>query len=219
MNIPIDVQKTYDLISSNLSDGDDYIKKYYDEKADGYDYFIFETLYILGKRMAENAHGFIGPGPGLKCIDFGCGTGEVGINLRRLGSQMQIDGFDISTKMLKKSEVKSQKTLIYDNLIEGNIKKIDSSLGGNYDVAISAGLFTKLHAGVSELDSVISVLKSGGVAFISVKRECFTDEKYSERIEELVLNETIKGVELSSTRMWNVDSYSELADIVRFEKV
>jgi len=230
MNIPIDVQKTYESIERNLQDGDEYLKKYYDEKADAYDFFIIETKYVLAEAVASMANKFIGDGENLKCIDVGCGTGEVGFNLKKFGSKMVIDGFDISFRMLQKCKTKTKsisqnlvdeqnKNGAYADLIEGNIKEVNQTMFGKYDVAVCAGLFTKLHASSNDLESVVSMLKVGGIGFVSVKRECFIKEGYSEKIEELVSAGKIDEVNLSSVNMWSIKEYSEPADIIRFKKI
>ncbi|MBD2607027.1 methyltransferase domain-containing protein [Scytonema hofmannii FACHB-248] len=77
--------------------------------------------------------------PGLRVLDAGCGTGLLGKLMIDAGFS-QIDGVDISQKMVDKA----QQLGIYQTLLgECDLQKpLPSSLENQYDIIASAGVFT-----------------------------------------------------------------------------
>jgi predicted TPR repeat methyltransferase len=166
------------------------------------------------------------------CIDIGCGTGAIGLNLLKNQSNIGLDGIDISEEMIKTTSEKfeeikklSKQSLrptnesIYENLFIGNIKEENKELYNKYDAALSSGVFTKLHLGPENIMNVLSTLRVGGLAIISVNSSAYSEQGYEEEMRKMSDENIVKNVEIITVRQWGDDRYTETAEVIVMEKV
>ena len=99
-------------------------------------------------------------------LDFGCGTGLVGAQLRKKMIITSLHGIDISTKML---DICKQKTL-YNNLYNIDLSKDTLQNNILYDYIISSGVFLEGHADISLISKLINYLKYGGCMIFTIRQ-------------------------------------------------
>ena len=140
-----------------------------------------ETVSVL-KKYAFNKN--------LKILDAGCGTGLVGIELKKCGYS-NIEGVDFSQDML---DLVPQD--IYKKIEKVDLNKPLKFKANMYDVVMCVGTFTYGHVKPQALDELIRITRNGG--FI-----CFT--KNGGIYEEYGFDKKIK--ELSNNKSWNVKEF------------
>lgn len=136
----------------------------YSAWADSYDSdFAQVSDYILHEQVARHFVNIGGFGP---VLDVGAGTGLCGAALRTRGIG-QIDGTDISAKMLEVAAAKDiYRTTRVENIFDGL-----AAPDGLYQGAVSSGTFTNGHVGPEGLDHVIAAVRPKGWIVISVNAE------------------------------------------------
>jgi predicted TPR repeat methyltransferase len=102
------------------------------------------TNMILGNEFLEDNQV-------IKILDFGCGTGLLGLNIRRLCQSKKINikliGIDISDNMIQQAENKGVYDEIWNmNLLEMDIEEIKDKIG-SFDYIVSCGVFLEGHVG------------------------------------------------------------------------
>jgi predicted TPR repeat methyltransferase len=223
MKIPAEVESLYIAIGMYEEQGDSFIARYYDSQAGTYDNFLKTKQYVLAENVAKIAFEEFGYGEGVRCIDVGCGTGEVGVALSKTSPKLKLDGLDISEEMLKVTEEKAASdfswTEIYKDLFVDNAKNTNTTLHGVYDGVVSAGLFTTKHLGPSNIEHLLQLLKSGGKAVISVKKSSYDEEGYEEEINRLEAGSAIGNVKQTNVKMWESDEYEDTAQVIVFTKI
>ena len=125
-----------------------------------------------------------------KILDAGCGTGLVGIELKKNG-YTNIDGIDFSQNML-------------DQIPKGiykKIKKIDlnkplSFRTNLFDVVMCVGTFTFGHVKPKALDELIRITSNKGLICFSINEGVYKKYGFDKKINEL-----------SKKKMWNVKDF------------
>jgi len=99
-------------------------------------------------------------------IDFGCGSGVLGMMLRALGLRRPLDGLDISPVMLELA----RKTECYRELRRTNLLAPEETapLPGPYDFAITVGVIGDYVPYYLALPQIVSVLSPGGFVGFTV---------------------------------------------------
>lgn len=151
---------TYDRDVTNEDySGPDYIADYFDllPKQDG------KFLHLRN--------------PAIEILDSGCGTGLVGLALRRKGYH-NVDGFDLSPGMVEKAG----KTQAYRTLTGGcdMTQRIESYADNCYDAAISCGVFTLGHVPPTAMNEMIRVTKPGGLVVVSTRKSYYDSTNFQE---------------------------------------
>jgi len=92
-------------------------------------------------------------------IDFGCGSGVLGILLHQLGLRQPLDGLDISPVMLDLA----RKTGCYRELRRANllVPEENPPLPGPYDFAVTVGVIGDYVPYYLALPQIVSVLRRG----------------------------------------------------------
>jgi predicted TPR repeat methyltransferase len=103
-------------------------------------------------------------------IDFGCGSGVLGIKLRELGLKQAMDGLDLSPVMLKLA----RETGCYRELRPANLLLPTEAppLPGPYDFAITVGLIGDYVPYYLALPQIVSVLRPGAYVGFTVDIKC-----------------------------------------------
>ena len=140
-----------------------------------------ETVLVLKKYALDS---------NCKILDAGCGTGLVGIELKKSG-YLNIEGVDFSQNMLD---------LIPKNIYK-KVEKVDLNKPlkfktNMYDAVICVGTFTYGHVKSQALDELIRIIKNKGLICFTINEGIY--EKYG-------FNNKIK--ELTNNKLWNVKEF------------
>ena len=140
-----------------------------------------ETVSVLVKYIIQKD---------LKILDAGCGSGLVGIELKK-HNYSNIDGADFSQDML--------------NLIPKNIYKALDKVDLNnplkyknntYDVVICVGTFTYGHVKAHALDEFIRIIKNKGLICFTINEGIYEEYGFDKKIKQL-----------TDSRSWDVKEF------------
>ena len=140
-----------------------------------------ETVLIL-KKYAFNKN--------CKILDAGCGTGLVGIELKKYG-YLNIDGVDFSQNMLD----------LVPQGIYKRIEKVDLNMplkfkANMYDAVMCVGTFTYGHVNPQALDELIRITKNKGLICFTMNEGIYEEYGFDNKIKEL-----------SNNKSWNVKEF------------
>ena len=162
-----------------------------------------ETVSIL-KKYAFNKN--------FKILDAGCGTGLVGIELKKYGYS-NIEGVDFSQSMLN----------LVPQGIYKKIEKIDLNKplqfkDNMYDVLMCVGTFTYGHVKPKALDELIRITKYRCLICITINEGIYEEYGFDKKIKELSDSKTWKVKEFFKSdyiTTKDVDAWLCLAEITK----
>ena len=140
-----------------------------------------ETVLVL-KKYAPNSK--------CKILDAGCGTGLVGIELKKCGYS-NIEGVDFSQNMLDLIP-KS----IYKKIEKVDLNKPLKFETNMYDVVMCVGTFTYGHVKPQALDELIRITKNKGLICFTINEGIYEEYGFDNKIKEL-----------SDNKLWNVKEF------------
>ena len=140
-----------------------------------------ETVLVLKKYALNNK---------CKILDAGCGTGLVGIELKKCGYS-NIDGVDFSQNML---DLIPQG--IYKKIEKVDLNKLLKFKDNMYDVVMCVGTFTYGHVKPQALDELIRITKNGGLICFTINEGIYEEYGFDNKIKELTNN-----------KLWNVKEF------------
>ena len=129
-----------------------------------------ETVSVLKKHALNKNY---------KILDAGCGTGLVGIELKKLG-YLNIEGLDFSQDML---DLIPQG--IYKNLQKVDLNSYLKIKDDTYDVIICVGTFTFGHVKAHALDELIRITKNKGLICFTINEGIYEEYGFDKKIKEL----------------------------------
>ena len=132
-----------------------------------------ETVLVLKKYALNNKY---------KILDAGCGTGLVGIELKKCGYS-NIDGVDFSQNML---DLIPQG--IYKKIEKVDLNKPLKFKTNMYDVVMCVGTFTYGHVKPQALDELIRITKNGGLICFTINEGIYEEYSFDNKIKELTNN-------------------------------
>ena len=147
-----------------------------------------ETVLIL-KKYAFNKN--------YKILDAGCGTGLVGIELKKYGYS-NIEGVDFSQSML---DLVPQD--VYKKIEKVDLNKHLKFKNNTYDVIMCVGTFTYGHVKPHALDELIRITKNKGFICFTINEGIYEEYGFDNKIKELTNN-----------KLWNVKEFSKSDYIV-----
>ena len=154
------------------------IMKYYDKWGDKYDKDMVEWNYT-GPQETVNIFKKHTLSKDIKIFDAGCGTGLVGIELKKFG-YTNIDGADLSKKLLD---------LIpkgfYNKLEQIDLNKPLNKKSNIYDAVLCVGTFTFGHVKPPALDELIKIIKNKGLICFTVNEGIYEEYGFDKKIKEL----------------------------------
>ena len=130
-------------------------------------------------------------------LDIGCGTGLVGVALRRLGA-WRLDGLDISPEMLEIARAKG----VYANLAAGDLTARLDLPDAAYGGLISAGTFTHGHVGPEALDELMRVARPGALCVIGVNEAHYQAHGFAAAFARLAAAGAVSAPETPRTRIY-----------------
>lgn len=158
----------------------DEVADLYRQWAETYDDELGDNDYVAPQRGAAVFAAHVADRHA-RIIDVGCGTGLVGRYLSAHGFDA-IDGLDLSTEMLAQAKAKG----VYRDVFQADLTGPVDVADGAYDAAISVGTFTHNHVGPSGLDTVLRIVKPGGVVSITVNGDAYAADGYRAKFDALV---------------------------------
>jgi len=125
-----------------------------------------------------------------KILDAGCGTGLVGIELKKSGYS-NIDGVDFSQNMLDLVPKE-----IYKKIEKVDLNKTLNFRTSMYDVVMCVGTFTYGHVKPKALDEFIRIIKNKGLICFTINEGIYEKYGFDNKIKEL-----------SDNKSWNVKEF------------
>ena len=165
------------------------IMQHYDKWGDKYDQDMVDWNYT-GPKETVNIFKKYAVGKNIKIFDAGCGTGLVGIELKKFG-YANIDGADLSKKLLNLIPKG-----IYNKLEQIDLNKSLNKKSNIYDAVLCVGTFTFGHLKPPALDELIRVTKNKGLICFTVNEGIYEEYGFDKKIKELTDNKT-----------WNVKEF------------
>ncbi len=119
------------------------------------------------------------PTKDIKILDAGCGTGLVGIELKKNGFQ-NFDGADFSQKMLDLIPKN-----IYQNLFKIDLNKKIDIQDNTYEGITCVGTFTFGHVNPPALDEMVRISKTGSLICFTINIGIYEEYGFDKKIKEL----------------------------------
>ena len=152
-------------------------EQHYNQWSENYDNELIDELGYLGPKIAAEAFAEMVEDKQAEIIDFGCGTGLVGIQLQRLEFTV-IDGLDIAQGMLDKAKDKN----IYRNLTQADLTQLLSIEDNFYDAGLCVGSMGAGHVEAEHLTEMLRVIKPEGVLIIFMNEGFYRDNRFDQRL-------------------------------------
>jgi len=163
------------------------VRRFYEDWAAFYDEDVAREGYVAPAISVEllerglDARG--GPRDVVTVLDAGCGTGLVGALLHARGLR-RIDGFDLSPEMADVARERG----VYREVRAGVdlSRPLEGYAEGDYDAAVSCGVFTSGHVPPDALAHLARVVRAGGCFAVSTRTAYCEEtafEATSERLE------------------------------------
>ncbi|MGB0385506.1 MAG: class I SAM-dependent DNA methyltransferase [Ardenticatenaceae bacterium] len=182
---------------SSLKAGD-YSDEIYDEWAGDYDRDLIEEYGYIAPQIAAEAFAEYCPDSNVFIIDYGCGTGLAGEQLKRRG-YTNIDGLDISNCMLQEAN----KNGVYKKLLAGDLTKTINLADGSYDAAICVGAFGNGHVEPEHLPEIIRTIKPEGLIVLYMNGRAYLEDGYAAHFARLEENGTWQIIKTESSNYMN----------------
>ena len=152
----------------------------YDKWAETYDDYVNNLNYQGPNNLARELSDFFNgtKKKHLKILDFGCGTGLLGvaINKELTGKYFfDIDGIDISERMIKKSHEKN----VYRRIWQLDLFREVLPQHYQYDIIVSSGVFLEGHVSFRMIDILLNSINPFGYIFFTL-RESFKNKTINE---------------------------------------
>ena len=165
------------------------IMQHYDKWGDKYDQDMVDWNYT-GPKETVNIFKKYAVRKDIKIFDAGCGTGLVGIELKKFG-YTNIYGADLSKKLLNLIPKG-----IYNKLEQIDLNKSLNKKSNIYDAVLCVGTFTFGHVKPPALDELIRIIKNKGLICFTVNEGIYEEYGFDKKIEELTKN-----------KLWNVKEF------------
>jgi len=167
--IPIYKLKTTDEVMRYYDDWG--IKNKYDKDMIDWKYSgPKETVEVL-RKYAKNKN--------IKIYDAGCGTGLVGVELKKFGYN-NYDGADLSQKLLDLVPKG-----LYRKLSKVDLNQNIEIENDTYDAVMCVGTFTFGHVKAHALDEFIRITKNTGLICFTINEGIYEEYDFDKKIKEL----------------------------------
>ena len=129
-----------------------------------------ETVELFKKHVSQKD---------IKILDAGCGTGLVGVELKKNGFT-KIDGADFSQKMLDLVPEN-----IYENLFKIDLNQKVNIENNTYEGITCVGTFTFGHVNPPALDEMVRICKNGSLICFTINIGIYEEYGFDKKIKEL----------------------------------
>lgn len=175
----------------------------YDKWADTYETYVSSIGYLgptnfshFFRKLLEKSKIF--KKQKLRILDFGCGTGLLGLNVYedlklKENIEVEIVGVDISEKMLEKAKDKNvYNEIININILDVELNEVKKTLG-EFDFIISCGVFLEGHVPFTIFSKLKEIVKQN---IIFTVRESFIHSRNDEYNQYVKANENYKEYDI-----------------------
>jgi 2-polyprenyl-3-methyl-5-hydroxy-6-metoxy-1,4-benzoquinol methylase len=152
----------------------------YDEWANDYDSDLVAAYGYRAPQLAVDAFVAMCTDRDALIMDFGCGTGLVGVDLASRGFN-NVHGLDVSTGMLDVA----QKTDSYAHLMVGDLTSTIDVADAAYDALICVGIFGNGHVTADNLPEMLRTAKPKAPIVIYLNDMAYTGLDYSSAFQKL----------------------------------
>ena len=166
------------------------VMKYYDEwgKENKYDKDMADWNYTGPKETSEVFAKYTN-NKDAKIYDAGCGTGLVGIELKKYGFK-NFYGSDLSQKLLDLIPAG-----LYQKLNKVDLNKIIQEEDNTYDAVMCVGTFTFAHVKPPALDEFIRITKNKGLICFTINEGIHEEYGFDKKIDQLNKDNKWKEIE------------------------
>ncbi len=156
------------------------VMKYYDEwgAENKYDKDMIAWNYT-GPKETANVFKKYAQNKNIKIFDAGCGTGLVGIELKKFGYN-NFDGADLSQKLLNLIPAG-----LYKKIMKADLNKTIAVNNDTYDAVMCVGTFTFAHVKPNALEEFIRITKNGGLICFTINEGIYEEYGFDKKIKEL----------------------------------
>ena len=154
------------------------IMQHYDKWGDKYDQDMVEWNYT-GPKETVNIFEKYAVGKNIKIFDAGCGTGLVGIELKKFG-YTNVDGADLSKKLLDLVP-----NGFYKKLEQIDLNKPLNKKSNIYEAVLCVGTFTFGHVKPPALDEFIRIIKNKGLICFTINEGIYEEYGFDKKIKQL----------------------------------
>jgi len=157
------------------------IMKYYDEWGanNKYDKDMVQWDYTGPKETVDTFKKYAN-NKEIKIYDAGCGTGLVGVELKKYG-YTNFDGVDLSQKLLDLVP-----DGLYKNLLKADLNKPINIKDNEYDAILCVGTFTFGHVKPPALDEFIRITKNKGLICFTINEGIYEEYGFDKKIKKLI---------------------------------
>ncbi len=158
----------------------DEVMRYYDEWGikNKYDQDMVEWNYTGPKECVDVFKKYT-KDKNIKIFDAGCGTGLVGLELKKFGYN-NYDGADLSQKLLDLVPKN-----LYKKLLKADLNKKIQSEDSSYDAVMCVGTFTFGHVKPNALEEFIRITKNNGLICFTINEGIYEEYGFDKKINEL----------------------------------
>ncbi len=168
----------------------DEVMRYYDEWGENnkYDQDMVEWNYTGPKETVATFNKYA-KNKDIKIYDAGCGTGLVGVELKKCGYR-NFDGADLSQKLLDLVPKD-----LYQNLSKVDLNKTLDIQDNEYEAVLCVGTFTFGHVKPPALDEFIRIAKNKSLLCFTINEGIYEEYGFDKKIKELTENNLWKKKE------------------------
>ena len=178
--IPIYKLKTTDEVMRYYDDWG--VKNKYDQDMIDWKYSGPKETVEVFKKYTKNKN--------IKIYDAGCGTGLVGVELKRFGYKY-INGADLSQKLLDLVPKN-----LYQKLSKIDLNKEIKIQDNTYDAVMCVGTFTFGHVKPNALNEFVRITKNKGLICFTINEGIYEEYGFDKKIKEL-----------SNKKFWKVKEF------------
>ena len=168
----------------------DEVMKYYDEwgDKDKYNKDMVDWNYTGPKETTEIFDKYE-KNKDILIFDAGCGTGLVGLELKKYGFK-HFHGVDLSQTLLD-----SVPNNLYQKLTKNDLNKKIEAKDNSYDAVMCVGTFTFGHVKPNALDEFVRITKAGGLICFTINEGIHEEYGFDKKITSLKENNKWKELE------------------------
>jgi len=161
----------------------DEVMRYYDDWSleNKYDQDMVDWKYSGPKETVEVFRKYT-KDKNIKIYDAGCGTGLVGVELKKFGYN-NYDGADLSQKLL--GLVPKD---LYQTLSKVDLNQDIEIKDNTYDAVMCVGTFTFGHVKPNALNEFIRITKNQGLICFTINEGIYEEYSFDKKIEDLKKN-------------------------------
>ncbi len=183
-------------------DGDpDKVREFYEDWARSYNLDTSQSEYsgpaIAARLLREHQN----PGD-VSVLDAGCGTGLVGIELRKLGYE-RIDGFDLSPSMAEEAAATGAYRDVHGDI--DLMRAAGTFPDAAYDAVLSIGVFTLGHVPPGGLEVLLKLVRPDGLLLVSTRVQYYEQTGFQRVADDLLANGEATLVRLVRDAPYNND--------------